>query len=153
MQWASFRSLTLCISINASKLMVIDQTLLLHTDTCLSHRPPQCCGCDITLQSIQMGFSVPFWCRYTSYGRHFTQDKHLRALNEFLLPHIDDGDTVVDFSCGGNVWVPMLKEMCLEAGIVSTHPQLLLSATLHAFCNPGLMHVSLKSSRPGYSKG
>ena len=64
----------------------------------------------------------PCTCRYTSYGRHFTQDQHLRALNEFLLPHIDDGDTVTDFSCGANVWVPMLKTMCLEAGIVSMRP-------------------------------
>lgn len=59
-----------------------------------------------------------FTCRYTSYGRHFTQDEHLRVLNEFLLPLIHDGDTVVDFSCGANVWVPMLKNMCLEAGFV-----------------------------------
>ena len=59
------------------------------------------------------------WCRYTSYGRHFTQSNHLQALNQFLLPYICEGDTIVDFSCGANVWVPMLKSACLQQGIVS----------------------------------
>ena len=59
------------------------------------------------------------WRRYTSYGRHFTQGGHLQALNKFLLPYIRDGDTIVDFSCGANVWGPMLKTACLQQGIVS----------------------------------
>ena len=86
-------------------------------------------------RSLQSGLSMLFACRYTSYGRHFTQDQHLRVLNDFLLPHIHGGDTVVDFSCGANVWVPMLKNMCLEAGIVSMLPSLLHSAH---FCRPAL---------------
>ena len=59
-------------------------------------------------------------------------------LNEFLLPHIHNGDTVVDFSCGANVWVPMLKNMCLEAGIVSMLPSFAavgsLSQTTFVLC-------------------
>ena len=58
-------------------------------------------------------------CRYTSYGRHFTQGGHLQALNQFLLPYIREEDTIVDFSCGPNVWGPMLKTACLQQGIVS----------------------------------
>ena len=57
-------------------------------------------------------------CRYTSYGRHFTEAGHLEALNEFLLPYLQHQDTIVDFSCGANVWVPMLKTACLQQGIV-----------------------------------
>ncbi|BDA49308.1 probable histone-lysine N-methyltransferase, H3 lysine-36 and H4 lysine-20 specific isoform at N-terminal half [Coccomyxa sp. Obi] len=54
--------------------------------------------------------------RYTSYGRHFTLPPLLEEVNRYLMPFLRLHDTVVDFSCGYNVWVPMLKCMCLENG-------------------------------------
>lgn len=67
-------------------------------------------------------------CRYTSYGRHYTQDSHLRTLSSGLLDYIQSGDNIVDFSSGGNDWVPMLKTMCLEQEKVSILFQCRISA-------------------------
>lgn len=61
--------------------------------------------------------------RFTSYGRHFTLPPLLEQVNQLLLPFLVKGDTVVDFSCGYNVWLPMLKRMCIESGFVSAHPR------------------------------
>lgn len=55
---------------------------------------------------------------YTSYGRHFTLPTLLEEVNRYLMPFLRKHDTVVDFSCGYNVWVPMLKRMCIENGWV-----------------------------------
>ncbi len=57
-------------------------------------------------------------CSYTSYGRHFTLPYLLEEVNKYLLPFMLTGDTVVDFSCGYNVWLPMLKRMGLAEGLV-----------------------------------
>ena len=84
-------------------------------------------------------------CRYTSYGRHFTEAGHLVALNEFLLPYLQDQDTVVDFSCGANVWVPMLKTACLQQGIVR------LTAPCRWTSNTSLTHDRLTEPGVGCS--
>ena len=60
--------------------------------------------------------------RYTSYGRHFTQPEYLKEVNRRLMPFVRPGDTIVDFSCGENTWMPMLKEMCLRDGWVMSLP-------------------------------
>ncbi len=39
-------------------------------------------------------------------------------LNKRLLPFLRPGDTIVDFSCGENTWMPMLKALCLADGWV-----------------------------------
>lgn len=55
-------------------------------------------------------------CRYTSYGRHFTASAALDGLNHQLEPFIRHEDTIVDFSCGANEWLPMLKSLCATKG-------------------------------------
>ena len=55
---------------------------------------------------------------YTSYGRHFTKREHMKKLCERLVPFLLPGDTVVDFSCGSNEFVPLLKRLCAEDGWV-----------------------------------
>ena len=55
--------------------------------------------------------------RYTSYGRHFTLDYKLQALSERLVTYINDGDTIVDFSCGANDWVPRMQEESARRGL------------------------------------
>ena len=55
-------------------------------------------------------------CRYTSYGRHFTITEQLRTLSKQLVLFMKHGDTIVDFSCGANEWLPMMKTMCAEMG-------------------------------------
>ncbi|KAK9844902.1 hypothetical protein WJX74_008431 [Apatococcus lobatus] len=55
--------------------------------------------------------------RYTSYGRHFTKAPQMEAVATRLLDFLSRGDTVVDFSCGSNEFVPMVKRMALAAGI------------------------------------
>ncbi|KAK9794309.1 hypothetical protein WJX73_003070 [Symbiochloris irregularis] len=54
--------------------------------------------------------------RYTSYGRHFTLTPMLKLLSEQLVPFMDHEDTVVDFSCGANEWVPLMKRECAKHG-------------------------------------
>ncbi|KAG0612552.1 hypothetical protein M758_6G036700 [Ceratodon purpureus] len=48
--------------------------------------------------------------RYTSYGRHFTKVEKLKKVVEVLEPHIRDGDTIVDFSCGDNTFARLLLD-------------------------------------------
>lgn len=79
---------------------------------------------------------------YTSYGRHFTLPPLLEELNRYLMPFLHNHDTVVDFSCGYNVWVPMLKRMCLENGWVG--------AQLVAFAAPS--SLSLGSLSMGFGR-
>ena len=68
---------------------------------------------------------------YTSYGRHFTKPEHMRKLCKRLVPFLLPGDTVVDFSCGSNEFVPLLKRLCAEDGWVRCR-SLSLCLVLHA---------------------
>lgn len=54
--------------------------------------------------------------RYSSYGRHFTKPEHLRYVSGKLQLFAQHGDTVVDFSCGSNEFVPLFKRECLAHG-------------------------------------
>ena len=58
--------------------------------------------------------------RYTSYGRHFAHQTLLRHVTDRLLPLLHNGDCVVDFSCGKNEFIPMVKESARKDGIVVT---------------------------------
>lgn len=42
----------------------------------------------------------------------------MKKLCERLVPFLLPGDTVVDFSCGSNEFVPSLKRLCAEDGWV-----------------------------------
>lgn len=53
--------------------------------------------------------------RYTSYGRHFTKIDKLQKVVEKLQPHVFDGDTIVDFSCGDNTFSRLLRDALLIA--------------------------------------
>jgi hypothetical protein len=55
-------------------------------------------------------------CRYSSYGRHFSQPPLLQAVAEILEQFMRPNDVVVDYSCGANEWVPMVKRWCHRAG-------------------------------------
>lgn len=55
-------------------------------------------------------------CRYSSYGRHFTKRSHLQIVAKKLGVLINPGDTVVDFSCGSNEFIPLVKEHCKRLG-------------------------------------
>ncbi|CAD7704649.1 unnamed protein product [Ostreobium quekettii] len=50
--------------------------------------------------------------RYTSYGRHFTIPEVLDEVVRQLLKHIAVDDQVVDFSCGSNAFIALLKTLC-----------------------------------------
>lgn len=56
------------------------------------------------------------YCRYSSYGRHFTKIDQLRIVAKKLEVFINPGDTIVDFSCGYNQFLPLLKRHCLQFG-------------------------------------
>ena len=71
------------------------------------------CVCD----QLESGESHFWLCRYTSYGRHFTKGPQLEAVVQRLQDFLLAGDTVVDFSCGANEFVPMVKETALKSGI------------------------------------
>ncbi|KAK9814428.1 hypothetical protein WJX72_005780 [[Myrmecia] bisecta] len=54
--------------------------------------------------------------RYTSYGRHFTKTPLLQQVSHRLLDYMRAGDYIVDFSCGANEFVPLVKREALLAG-------------------------------------
>ena len=57
------------------------------------------------------------WCRYSSYGRHFTKLHLLEQVAQLLSFYLHDGDTVVDFSCGANAFVPLVKQEGRKQGL------------------------------------
>ena len=64
----------------------------------------------------EAGSSV-VWCRYSSYGRHFTKLHLLEQVAQLLSFYLHDGDTVVDFSCGANAFVPLVKQEGRKQGL------------------------------------
>lgn len=56
-------------------------------------------------------------CRYSSYGRHFTKQVLLQRVAQMLTFYLLDGDTLVDFSCGANAFVPLVKQEGRKQGI------------------------------------
>lgn len=48
--------------------------------------------------------------RYTSFGRHFTKVDKLKEVVNRLRWYVQNGDTIVDFSCGSNDFSCLLKE-------------------------------------------
>lgn len=60
---------------------------------------------------------VAGWCRYSSYGRHFTKLVLLRQVAQMLSFYLHDGDTMVDFSCGANAFVPLVKQEGAKQGL------------------------------------
>eukprot|EP00891_Asterochloris_glomerata_P009819 jgi/Astpho2/9819/Aster-x1611 len=52
--------------------------------------------------------------RYSSYGRHFTMEEKLKIVARKLATFLENGDLVVDFSCGANAWIPEVKKTALE---------------------------------------
>jgi len=54
---------------------------------------------------------------YTSYGRHFTDDSIVKEISFMILGLMEDGDLVVDMSCGQNTFVPKVKELCRNRSI------------------------------------
>lgn len=55
--------------------------------------------------------------RYSSYGRHFTKLVLLKQVAQMLSFYLHDGDTVVDFSCGANAFVPLVKQEGAKQGL------------------------------------
>ncbi|KAL3133843.1 hypothetical protein ABBQ32_008313 [Trebouxia sp. C0010 RCD-2024] len=55
--------------------------------------------------------------RYSSYGRHFTKLVLLRQVAQMLSFYLHDGDTMVDFSCGANAFVPLVKQEGAKQGL------------------------------------
>ncbi|KAK9673830.1 hypothetical protein RND81_12G192500 [Saponaria officinalis] len=54
--------------------------------------------------------------RYTSYGRHFTQEKKLIQIVDKVHWYIDNNDTLVDFCCGSNDFCRLMKEKLESEG-------------------------------------
>lgn len=55
--------------------------------------------------------------RYSSYGRHFTKEHLLKTVAQLLSFYLHDGDTIVDFSCGANAFVPLVKKEGAKQGL------------------------------------
>ena len=81
--------------------------------------------------------------RYSSYGRHFTKPHLLQTVAQLLIPYLLYGDTVVDFSCGANTFVPAVKEEAFHHG-VAVHGvsfDIITSANLDGFCRCSWLDV------------
>jgi hypothetical protein len=55
--------------------------------------------------------------RYSSYGRHFTRRNLLELVASRLAFFLRNDDCVVDFSCGTNEFVPLVKRAAVKQGI------------------------------------
>ncbi|GMH42351.1 hypothetical protein BSKO_10270 [Bryopsis sp. KO-2023] len=57
---------------------------------------------------------MPLLCegRYTSYGRHFTNTCILKDIVTRVIPYLAQNDMVVDFSCGSNEWLEIMRNTC-----------------------------------------
>ncbi|RDX92857.1 Protein ENHANCED DOWNY MILDEW 2, partial [Mucuna pruriens] len=53
---------------------------------------------------------------YTSYGRHFTDVEKLEGIVDKLHWYVQNGDTIVDFSCGANDFSILMKKKLEESG-------------------------------------
>ncbi|KAI4306164.1 hypothetical protein L6164_029465 [Bauhinia variegata] len=54
--------------------------------------------------------------RYTSYGRHFTSSEKLEGIVDRLHWYVQNGDMIVDFSCGSNDFSILLNKKLEETG-------------------------------------
>ncbi|XP_074310871.1 protein ENHANCED DOWNY MILDEW 2 [Silene latifolia] len=54
--------------------------------------------------------------RYTSFGRHFTQESKLKEIVEEVHWYINSNDTIVDFCCGANDFSRLMKEKLESTG-------------------------------------
>jgi hypothetical protein len=54
--------------------------------------------------------------RYSSFGRHFSRTQLLQAVAEILEHFLRPNDVVVDYSCGANEFVPLVKRWAHRAG-------------------------------------
>ncbi|GLT34185.1 hypothetical protein SLA2020_087140 [Shorea laevis] len=63
-------------------------------------------------------FLAPFLhgMRYTSFGRHFTKLEKLKEIVDRLCWYVQNGDTIVDFSCGSNDFSCLMKEKLENMG-------------------------------------
>lgn len=57
---------------------------------------------------------------YVSYGREFTDLRVVKIIAQRVVHFLRDKDCVVDFSCGPNEFLPMVKGLALDEGIVIT---------------------------------
>lgn len=110
----------------------------LHSVRCCS----QCVPCSAAV------FDPKRWCRYSSYGRHFTKLVLLKQVAQMLSFYLHDGDTVVDFSCGANAFVPLVKQEGAKQGlsISGCSFDIITSQNLDGFQRRSWMEV-----RPGLS--
>lgn len=58
--------------------------------------------------------------RYSSYGRHFTQNYKLKEIAERIRYFLRHEDCVVDFGCGANEWLPAMKQAMDGFGLRGT---------------------------------
>jgi hypothetical protein len=58
----------------------------------------------------------PGLSRYSSFGRHFSRTQLLQAVAEILEHFLRPNDVVVDYSCGANEFVPLVKRCAHRAG-------------------------------------
>ncbi|CAM6035990.1 unnamed protein product [Sphagnum compactum] len=54
--------------------------------------------------------------RYTTFGRHFTKISKLTKVVDRIHPFIDDGDMIVDFSCGTNDFSILMHKALTSTG-------------------------------------
>lgn len=57
---------------------------------------------------------------YTSLGRHFTLPEIVTKIAERTVSLMQDGDWIVDMTCGRNTFVPQMKRLCAQRNIKVT---------------------------------
>ena len=97
-------------------------------------------------------------CRFTSFGRHFSDGEILNFVADKLVPFLLDGDILIDFSCGRNEFLPLVRQRAAEVGVIVgpifawdllcpknmegfTKADWLKTTTGDAFCSHHCLHI------------
>lgn len=70
-------------------------------------------GTEVARAEVYLGICC---CRYSSFGRHFSNRQLLYAIANVLEQYMRPYDCIVDFSCGANDFVPIVKDVCFANG-------------------------------------
>ncbi|KAL6580176.1 hypothetical protein OROMI_008200 [Orobanche minor] len=81
--------------------------------------------------------------RYTSFGRHFTNLEKLRQVVNRLRWYAQDGDMIVDFSCGSNDFSCLMKEELDKMGKECSFKNYDIIQTKALFMSKNKYHIEL----------
>eukprot|EP00210_Caulerpa_lentillifera_P008007 g7646.t1 len=65
-----------------------------------------------SLKAMRVSCAPFIFPNYTSFGRHFTKTTILEHVANHLIAYMKPNDLIVDFSCGSNEFLGIIKDFC-----------------------------------------